>query len=480
LLARRARELKKEIANMAFRSSTRHSTIRESSYRPRLEVLEERCVPSFAADYDISFAGDGNTTTSVSTIQSNVAEVQMQSDGKILVTGFARSARASNDTDFALVRFNSDGTLDSGFGSAGKVITDFKGLDDAANAIAVQSDGKILLGGSGNVNVKGTTVTQFALARYNPNGTLDNSFGTKGKVLTDMGNNGGIGDMVLLSGGKILVSGAVGNHIALARYNSNGTLDTTFGAGGKVVTSIGIQTTQMAMQGDGKIVVVSSTSYTHGTNPNILTVRFNTDGTLDSTFGSGGMVTWDYVGDDDYGVGVAIQTDGKIVVTGTAFDPSVDDGLALLRYNTDGSLDPAFGTGGMVWRRAYGVSDIALDSSGRILIIGNKLLERYTSTGSSDTSFDSGGTGQVSVLYGDAGASTNSLTLQSDGKIVVAGNSLSGLNTNFGVARFLGTTATAPIAAPAATASRVAIDQLFSDMRAVSVLLNSDGTARKH
>src|SRR5262249_15461889 len=151
------------------------------------------------------------------------------------------------------VRFNSDGTLDSGFGSAGKVITDFKGLDDGANAIAVQADGKILLGGSGNVNVKGNTVTQFALARYNPNGTLDNSFGTKGKVLTDMGNNGGIGDMVLLSGGKILVSGSVGNHIALARYNSNGTLDTTFGTGGKVVTSIGIQTTSMAVQGDGKI-----------------------------------------------------------------------------------------------------------------------------------------------------------------------------------------------------------------------------------
>jgi hypothetical protein len=125
------------------------------------------------------------------------------------------------------------------------------------------------------------------------------------------------------------------------------------------------------------------------------------------------------------------------------------------------------------------VNDIALDSSGRILIVGSgSLLERYTSTGSPDTSFDSGGTGQVTVQYDVANGEATALALQSDGKVVVAGNSPVGLRSDFGVARFLGDTATALAAIQPLTA-RVA-DAFFADLRAVSLLLSSDGTAKKH
>lgn len=421
--------------------------IRNLTFQPRLETLEQRSVPS-AGSLDPTFAGDGSVTTSVRSLWDYGRDVTMQADGKMVVAGSSTNPSGSNDPDFAVVRFNSDGSLDNSFGSGGKVTTDFNKLGDAAYAIAVQSDGKIVVGGNGTMNVKGSSVGVYALVRYNTNGTLDNSFGTKGKVQTDMGlGAAGIRDITLLAGGKILASGAIGNHIGLARYNANGTLDTTFGSGGKVITSLGIGSTRMAMQTDGKMVVVSSTSTAHGSNPNILTARFNANGTLDSTFGSGGVVTWDYVGDDDYGTAVTIQSDGNIVVAGTAVDPSVDEGLVLLRYNNTGSLDAAFGSGGVVWRRAAGhIDDMTMDSHSRIVGVGaassGAVLWRFNTDGSPDTTFDNGGAGSVSVVYDGYASEADALTFQADGKIVVAGSARVGNYNDFGVARFLGDTAT--------------------------------------
>src|SRR5262245_37383354 len=151
---------------MAFRSTTRHSTVRRSSYRPRLEALEERCVPS-AGDLDTAFGTGGTVTYSFGGI-NGLNELALQSDGKIIAVGEAPTPNAQGGQDFATIRFNSNGTLDTLFGSGGTVRTDFNKQHDWIEAVGFQSDGKIIVAGSA-VNSQATR-NSFALARYNTNG----------------------------------------------------------------------------------------------------------------------------------------------------------------------------------------------------------------------------------------------------------------------------------------------------------------------
>jgi uncharacterized delta-60 repeat protein len=312
-----------------------------------------------------------------------------------------------------------DGDLDITFGSGGKVITDFGG-DDVANAVALQSDGKIVA--AGRTLVGG--VSSFALGRYNSDGSLDTTFGTGGKVTTDS-----LGDAFALSirsDGKIVVAGGrtqSPSTFVLARYNSDGSLDTTFGSGGKVVrTDFSGLFVALVLQPDGKIVVAA------GKTGDFVLVRYDGDGSLDTTFGSGGTLTTDFSGRDDEAYALAIQSDGKIVAAGrtTTTSGSVLSDFALARYNSDGSLDTTFGTGGKVTTSfpspfpsaAYA---LALQSDGKIVVAGGGLdvesgirLARYNNDGSLDITFGVGG--KVGPYDPDAKA----VALQPDGKIVVA------------------------------------------------------------
>ena len=256
-------------------------------------------------------------------------------NGKILVAGGV--------DDFILIRYNRDGSLDTHFSSDGKVTTDFNNNYDRAWSIAVQSDGKILVAGDtfGDFG-KGH---KFALARYNSDGSLDTSFSGDGKVTTDLTPYADEGKSVIVQAdGKILVAGysaRIGWDFALVRYNSDGSLDTSFSGDGKVITDFNNSANDeglvATLQTDGKILVAGIS------NNDFALVRYNTDGSLDKSFSGDGRVTTDFNSGDDIARSVAMQADGKILVAGNS-----NNNFVLARYNSDGSLDASFSGDGKV------------------------------------------------------------------------------------------------------------------------------------
>ncbi|MEH2115849.1 putative Ig domain-containing protein, partial [Nostoc sp.] len=237
------------------------------------------------------------------------------------------------NNDFAIVRYNSNGTLDTSFNTTGKVTIDFNSNDDSGNSITVQADGKILVAGT---SYNGTN-NDFAIVRYNSNGTLDTSFNTTGKLTTDFNSNDDSGNSITVQAdGKILVAGTSYNgtdyDFAIVRYNSNGTLDTSFNTTGKVTTDFDTNddsSYSVTVQADGKILVVGTSN--NGTNNDFAIVRYNSNGTLDTSFNTTGKVTTDFNSNDDSGNSITVQADGKILVAGTS-NNGTDNDFAVARY----------------------------------------------------------------------------------------------------------------------------------------------------
>jgi uncharacterized delta-60 repeat protein len=338
-------------------------------------------------------------------------------------------------------RLLSAGALDLTFGTNGTVTTDFGG-DDSGNAVAVQADGKIVVGGQATPT--GATSRDFALARYNADGSLDTAFGPNhtGQVTTDFGGADELHALALQhtsAGDKIVAAGSTfanGDfNFAVARYNADGSLDTTFGSGGKVTTDLG--STQDEAKGvtieAGKVLVVGQTLGTT-TGFNFALVRYNDNGSLDTTFGPNhtGKVSTDFAGKNDIAAAVALQADGKIVVAGSSVKTTNDD-FALARYNVDGSLDTAFGIGGKVTTDFAGAFDnafaLALQADGKIVAAGSAQpagggsdafgLARYNPNGSLDGTFGPGG--KVTTPIG-AGSDIFGVAVQADGRVVAAGS----------------------------------------------------------
>jgi len=269
------------------------------------------------------------------------------------------------------------GDLDPAFGSGGKVITDF-GASDLGHGIAVQSDGKIVVAGETN-----PYSDDFALARYDANGSLDPSFGSGGKVQTDFGfDNGEFAYAVAIQNdGKIVAAGggfspSTLTDFALARYNADGSLDASFGGGGKIVTHL--QRTEyangVAIQPDGKIVAVGATRQSTSVDGyDFGVVRYNPNGSLDTTFAGSGFVITPFSSIADSASAVVIQPDGKILVVGFGNNAPGTGGFALARYNPDGSLDASFDSDGKVLSD-FGAGDgVALQPDGKILVAGAPL-----------------------------------------------------------------------------------------------------------
>ncbi len=386
------------------------------------------------ADLDSTFGGDGKVTTDFG--ENDVGNaVALQKDGKIVMAG--RSGPGFGASDFAIARYNADGNLDASFGTGGLVTTTFDG-DDSGRAVALQKNGKIVVAGSSSI---GFGPSDFAIARYNVDGSLDASFGTGGLVTTTFGGDDSGNALVLQKDGKIVVAGRGDPtfDFAVARYNADGSLDTSFGTGGLVTTNFGGSESQgfaVALQKDGKIVVAGIS----GDPTDFAVARYNRDGSLDASFGTGGLVTTDF-GGDDVGLAVALQKDGKIVVAGRG-GPTPD--FAVARYNTDGSLDASFGTGGLVTTN-FGVlsSDsgraIAIQKDGKIVVTGDSggdfAVARYNRDGSLDSTFNPTGSlpGTVTTNFG-GNSFGRAVVIQKDGKIVVAGQ---GEDDNFAVARYV-------------------------------------------
>jgi len=366
---------------------------------------------------DSSFGSAGKVITDFGGYDS-AFNVAVQYDGRIIVTGHSNSS--GSNSDFAVARYYSDGTLDPSFDTDGKLVTDF-GSDDQSRDIVIQSDGKIVVAGyasNGSNN-------DFAVARYNPDGSLDTSFDTDGKLITDISGGEDSGNAVAIQvDGKIVVAGGGSDQFLVARYTTEGSLDASFDGDGKVTTDLGSNDAAygLAIQSDGKILV-GGTVYS-GTHFDFAMVRYNSDGSLDTSFHTDGKVTTD-LGKQDMIQDIAIQSDGKIVALGQTGDIN-DFDFAVVRYDSNGNLDTSFSSDGIVTTdfngKDYGTG-VVIQADGKIVAVGytgvaNFALARYTSAGALDASFDSDG-----KVTTDFGAEDHGLgiAIQRDGKIVAVG-----------------------------------------------------------
>lgn len=380
---------------------------------------------------DLTFGGTGMVSTAFTTGDDSARAVAVQADGKIVAGGYAKSG---SNYIFALVRYNANGTLDTTFGGTGKVTTALWGVDDGITGLAIQSDGKILAGGYA---LSGSNYV-FALVRFNTDGAVDNSFALGGKVTTPIGVDSFANAMRIQTDGKIILAGSAldgSNYdVALARYNANGSLDTTFNSTGKVTTPVlaGHDVANaVAVRPDGKIVVAGYAF--NGLVSNFAVLRYNANGSLDTTFDTDGKLTTSILGVDDAATGVAVQADGKVVAAGYAKNGAVLN-FAVARYNTDGSLDTSFDTDGKVTTSILGGNDAAtavlIQSNGKIVVSGTAAnvndydvaVARYNANGSLDASFDADG--KVSYSFGTETDNVGyAVTLDAAGQIVIAGES---------------------------------------------------------
>jgi uncharacterized delta-60 repeat protein len=382
---------------------------------------------------DKSFGKAGKVTVSFGTQEDIGRKAVLQTDGKIVQTGTA-------GTSVAVVRYNTDGTPDRSFDGDGKVTTSIGGYDDEGYDVAIQQDGKIVVGGFSNDSFG---IGDFALLRYNSDGSLDTTFNGSGKVITDMEFNSDDGclSLIIQPDGKILAAGYSTRNvnIALARYNSDGSLDSSFGEDGKVIMSVpadifGGIAFSVVIQSDAKILIAGSVDV------DFLLIRYNADGSLDSSFGEDGIVRTDIGGFDftDFGFSAALQPDQKIIVAGSAYTTTVSIGVA--RYNTDGSLDSSFGGDGKITTVVGSqclASSVAVQPNGLILVAGlseamnyDFALVRYDVDGSLDSSF--GSNGIVTTDFNNGDDQAESVIFTSENKIVVTGSSLRG----FAAARY--------------------------------------------
>ena len=398
--------------------------------------------------------------------------VCVQPDGKILVAGDVDTGQGTTPIDFALARYNADGTPDATFGTNGRALIDITGTDDLAHAVALQPDGKIIV--AGEARDQASDSLDFALLRLDALGNLDASFNETGLVLTDFwgGSDDRAYAVAVQPDGKIVAAGyttftdgeAAGKPrkrkptqiecFALARYLPDGRPDEEFGAKGRVVTpfpSHFARARSLCLQPDGKILAAGLVNSGAGETPyNFVVVRYQANGALDESFGIGGIAGIDVPGTDDTAHAVALQSDGKIVVAGDAEDEATG-GLHFLvvRLDANGKLDASFnGTGGALADGFSGsVRAVAIQADQKIIVAGyvtqshdaeqesvdQLAVARYTEDGSFDTGFGRGGVALVDL--GGRSDKAHALALQADGKIVAAGTTATGDAATFAVVR---------------------------------------------
>ncbi len=299
---------------------------------------------------DPTFGADGKVVVDFAGAADIARAVAVQADGKIVVAG---GTSVTGDAErFGLLRLNANGSLDSSFGTGGKLTTAFSGSGaDRANALLIQPDGKIVAGGQASFfRNSADSGVDFAVARYLPSGAADSSFGTAGQVTTAMSTFGGSDKIfaLALQGDRIVAAG--GDVFQVARYSAAGVLDSTFGTGGKVNAVFPGSSGAMAVQVDAQQRLVIGGQE----QMNTAVVRLSANGTLDSSFGSGGKTVLK-LNPSNWNVttGVAVQTDGKIVTGSWVYEGNTsNDNFAVTRLNANGQVDTAFGTNGTTVTRS--------------------------------------------------------------------------------------------------------------------------------
>ncbi|MFN9503447.1 MAG: hypothetical protein ACK57J_02635, partial [Rubrivivax sp.] len=372
--------------------------------------------------------------------------VGQRPDGRILVAG--ERFNGSN-TDIVLLSRNADGTLDTSFGSGGRVTTDFAGAGDVGRSIALQADGRILMAGSAS---NGATA-DFALVRYNADGSLDTSFGIGGKVLTAVGGSDDHAWCIAVQpDGKIVVGGTSYNSthdFALARYNADGSLDTSFSGDGTVITAVDSGYDggfSVAIQPDGRIVLGGSSIDSGGTVRTFSIARYTAVGALDTSFSVDGRLLTDVGPGADQAYAIALQPDGRILQAGYSLNGANND-FSLVRYTVTGALDSTFSGDGKVITPVTGSGDdvarsLAVQPDGKLLRAGSGVhgaanafaLVRFNADGSLDTGFS--GDGKLLTGLGTSEDYAQAVAVMPGGRIVVAGYGVIGTSNDFGLVRY--------------------------------------------
>jgi uncharacterized delta-60 repeat protein len=451
------------------------------------EALESRRL--FAGGgLDATFALTGRLPIGFGNQFDSASSVIRQTDGKFLIGGLT-SSNTTGLSAFAITRVNPDGTLDTTFGNNGRVTTSFGGSTSAQiTGLAQLTTGQLLAVGL----VSTGSTSDVALARYNPNGSLDTAFGTNGIATVNTGATNEVVNGIIVDGSNnVYVAGNAGNNLFAARITSAGVLDTTYGTNG-VTTSPGpagsatASLQSVVLDSSGRLVASGFRGVANGTNAalsDFLVARFTTSGALDTTFNSNGYYVTDFAGQNqpDEALGLAQQTDGKLIVggfTGNTLPRAGAARFAVLRLNTDGTLDTTFATNGKFTSAPSGARYQSLDavgvlSDGRIVGVGvdgdpsapaatpdainaNFAAIRLSSAGVLDTSFGTNGlaTADISGNFDEA----RSFVVLPDGRLTLAGLAGNptdiGGGSDFGLAQFTSdTTATTNIASVAGPTS---------------------------
>jgi uncharacterized delta-60 repeat protein len=353
--------------------------------------------PATYGGIDPTFGVGGKVTTDFGTDNDDAHGVLVQPDGKIVAAGeswYFVPGRNEYRPKFTLTRYNTNGSVDTSFGDGGKVTTTFIQDDSdysVANAVARQADGKLIaVGFATNLDAYKST---FAMARYNTDGSLDSSFGQGGLVMTVIRERQSFDDadkanaIAIEPDGKIVLAGGTGGmfhkDFALARYNSDGSLDTSFGEQGVKAIDINEDDNDayaVAVQSDGKVVIGGVTS--HAYNDDFAVMRLAADGQVVASFGSGGLATLDFRGGADRVNGLVIRPDGKIVA----------GGYGSLEFPEPCSDPPC---------TMYGFA-----------------LAQYNTNGTLDSGFGNGGKAQAELSVTTLG---NALVRLPDGRLAIAG-----------------------------------------------------------
>ena len=396
-----------------------------------------------AGSLDTSFGNGGKVITSFFTGADIAKSVAIQNDGKIIVAGDCMNTQ--NKTDFGIIRYNINGSIDTTFGINGKALFDVSNgiplnYNDYVSKVLLTASGKILITGQKNNAL-------FAIIRLNSDGTLDTTYGVNGSTTFSLGGSSIANSAIMQTDGKVVIvgenSGSSSSDFAIARINADGTLDLDFSNDGKTTVNFGTYDNAkcVTIDNDGKILVGGSNGSTTA-----CMVRLNSDGNIDNTFGTLGKVIFDLpsINGEVFG-GINVQPDNKITISGEA-----GNDFLLVRYNQNGQIETTFGTNGFYKididnNSEDNFNSMFIQQDGKIILSGETstggnyyfTLVRCNVDGTFDTSFSSDGKQLTS--FGTNWSMANDVICQSDGKIIAVGNYGNYWEYDFAIARYLGT-----------------------------------------